>query len=134
MAKKKKKKPSVCWNCKQPLPRGAKFCPQCESPTDAGPTPGEEKLIREFLEDMDPDARAEIDALVQESDTAEEFVRKVFVGDCPKCGSSHTSDCDSDPEIDDILVGRCYDCGQFWCLECELLLDKGVVHCPRCEE
>ena len=46
------------------------------------------------------------------------------------CRSENTGDCEHDPEINDILVGRCFDCGQLWCTECDRLLKKD---CPSCE-
>ena len=48
----------------------------------------------------------------------EEFVNRIMVGDCPACGSSETSDCENDPEIDDPCVARCLACGQLWCPDC----------------
>ena len=53
----------------------------------------------------------------------------IMVGECPKCGSDQVGDCDADPEIDNILVGRCFECGQLWCVECGEPLKDGLVDC-----
>jgi hypothetical protein len=51
-----------------------------------------------------------------------------MIGPCPNCGSDQTSDCDADPEINDILVGRCYECGHLWCTECGNTLTRKNPH------
>ena len=86
------------------------------------------------------------------------FVNQFLVGDCPKCGSPNTHDCEAltfeqsplDPkelirtgsdcgvamEIDDITVGHCDDCDYLWCLECgsQLYVDSpNCTHWELCE-
>ena len=48
---------------------------------------------------------------------------------CPKCGSHDTGNCGNDPEINDLMVGRCYDCGQLFCTECGRLLEPQSASC-----
>ena len=76
------------------------------------PTAEEIEAARALLEQLPPELAAELQQAVFDSATAEEFVDRIFVGDCPKCQSSHTGNCENDPEIAELLVGRCYDCGQ----------------------
>lgn len=64
----------------------------------------------------------------------EEFVNIIAVGNCPQCGSAKTGDCDSDPEIQDVCVGRCYDCGNLWCLEYGQKLDEDAPLRSCCDE
>ena len=54
---------------------------------------------------------------------------RVTVGNCPECGSEDTGDCEHDPEINEILLARCYTCSQFWCTECGRLLEKDQRFC-----
>ena len=87
------------------------------------------------------------------------FLNEFFVGECPRCGSINTHDCEAqhfeinplDPkeliktgsscgvaqEIDDNTVGHCDDCDYLWCLECgaELSIDSPFCnHWKICEE
>jgi hypothetical protein len=87
------------------------------------------------------------------------FLNEFLVGECPRCGSINTHDCEAEHEeinpynpretiksgsscgvaleVDDITVGHCDDCDYLWCLECgsELTLDSPVcVHWEICEE
>ena len=78
---------------------------------------------------MPPDVLQDLHKAVSESSTAEEFVNRIFVGDCPKCNSENTGCCENDPEIDNICVGRCFDCGQLFCTECLKLLEAGKTDC-----
>jgi len=123
-----------CWNCHRELPENAKVCPRCEA--DAGPGPSQEEMdmAQAMLEQMSPEALAELHQAIQECDTAEEFVDRIMVGDCPTCGSSKTSHCENDPEINELLVGRCYACGQLFCTECEKLLKLGATTCECWDE
>ena len=99
------------------------------------PTAEEEAAVAGVLEAMGPEAISELLDAFSQSATAEEFVNRIMVGDCPKCGSSNTGDCEGDPEIEDPTLGRCLDCGQFWCLDCEELFnDAQTPHdCPAWE-
>ena len=119
-----------CWNCGKKIPDTAKVCRFCEAAVQDEPTEAEKDLVRDLLGTMPPEALDELRTAFGNSETAEEFVNSIFVGDCPKCGSEDTGDCDADPEIEELLVGRCYDCGQLWCTECRRLLEQNS---PSCE-
>jgi hypothetical protein len=118
-----------CWNCGKKIPDAAKVCRFCEAAVQAKPTKEEEQVVQELLEQMPPEALEELHAAIAGSKTAEEFVNRIFVGDCPKCGSQDTGDCENDPEIDNLLVGRCYQCGQLFCTECRCLLLPDMPNC-----
>jgi hypothetical protein len=107
----------------------ARVCKHCEATVMHI---GEEELDAaiQMLGQLPPEALAALQQAVAESDTAEAFLNRIFVGSCPKCGSENTGDCENDPEIDELLVGRCYDCGQLWCTECEKLLSLANHTCP----
>jgi hypothetical protein len=123
-----------CWNCGKDIPEAAKACQFCEAPVEEQITSEEEQMARQVLDMMGPEAMDALQKAVAESSTAEEFVNRIMVGECPKCGSDETGDCDQDPEIENILVGRCFACGQLWCTECDRLLDKENPDCPCWEE
>jgi hypothetical protein len=123
-----------CWNCGKDIPDAAKACQFCEAPVEEQITGEEEQMARQVLDMMGPDALDALQKAVEESSTAEEFVNRIMVGECPKCGSEDTGDCDQDPDIENILVGRCFACGQLWCTECDRLLEKDNPTCPCWEE
>ncbi len=123
-----------CWNCHKRIPKGAQVCEFCEAAVQADPTPEEMEVLRGILDELPEDALNELHELMQQSDTAEEFVNRIFVGDCPKCSSSDTGDCENDPEIDDVVVGRCYQCGHMWCTLCDQALDPKSPQCPCWDE
>jgi transcription elongation factor Elf1 len=83
---------------------------------------------------MPPEALDELRTAFSNSETAEDFVDRIFVGDCPKCGSEETGNCDADPEIEELLVGRCYRCGQLWYTECGGLLERDSPSCACWEQ
>lgn len=100
-------------------------------------TPEEQEAVANALADMDPEVASEFFDAMKKSATGEEFVNRALVGDCPRCGGSKTGDCETDPEIEDPCIGRCFDCGQLWCLDCgELFKDaQSAGHdCPAWEE
>jgi hypothetical protein len=78
----------------------------------------------EILGQMPTNALEELGAMADQSQTAEEFADRIFVGECPKCGSRDVGNCENDPEIGELLVGRCYQCGQLWCTECLRSLER----------
>ena len=103
----------------------------------AEPTEDEKAAVQGALAGMDPDLTGELRDAFEKSATGEEFVNRIMVGDCPKCGSSNTGDCEGDPEIGDPCIGRCFDCGQLWCCDCEELFKnaKSTNHdCPVWED
>jgi hypothetical protein len=57
-----------------------------------------------------------------------------LVGPCPNCESDQTGDCDADPEINDPLVGRCYECGHTLCTDFGNVLTRNNPHCDCCDE
>jgi hypothetical protein len=123
-----------CWNCGKKLPAAAQVCEYCEAPVEEAPTKEEVESVREMLASMDDETQEALMEAFRSSNTAEEFINAVMVGNCPKCGSSDVGDCDNDPEIDDICVGRCFQCGQLWCLDCERLFTKGQFKCEHCTD
>ena len=123
-----------CWNCNRELPQGAKVCSSCEAAIESDPTPEELEAVRAALEQLPPEVMSELRQAVSESATAEEFADRILVGDCPKCGSADTGNCENDPEINELLVGRCYDCGQLFCTECGRLLEPQAATCDCWDE
>ena len=101
-----------CWNCDKKIPDNATVCGFCEAAVEGEPTEEEKDVVRDLLKQMPPEAMNELRAAFEGSETAEEFADRIFVGDCPKCGSEETGNCEGDPEIGELLVGRCYECGQ----------------------
>ncbi|MHB8894239.1 MAG: hypothetical protein ACYC99_03555 [Candidatus Geothermincolia bacterium] len=119
----------------------------------------EKKILEEMLEQMPPNIRQAFDDAagasgmprddfiegileqIGEDDQPlspedEEFLRAVFVGDCPDCASGKTLSGDEIEQIDDPTVGYCEDCGLLWCLECGMYIDAGSVcgHWDVCDE
>jgi len=123
-----------CLNCNREIPDKAKMCGHCEAPVIEPPTPEEMEAARAFLDQLPADAAAELHQALLNSDTAEEFADSILVGNCPKCDGVNTGDCEDDPEIGELLVGRCYDCGQLWCTECLRLLTPKAATCPCWDE
>jgi hypothetical protein len=106
------------------------MCQNCEAPLDQVFTPEQQDAVRAILEQMDPHTIQQLANAAATSDTAEGFVNSIMVGTCPKCGGSNTQDCEADPEIESNLVARCLDCGTYWCVSCDSLLDKDDLNCP----
>jgi hypothetical protein len=120
-----------CWNCGKRVSKTAKVCQYCEASMEDAPTEEEKGLVAEFLTQLPME---ELQAVFEQSATAEDFANRILVGDCPKCGSMETGNCEDDPEIDNILVGRCYKCGQLWCTECGHLLEHASPSCNCWDE
>ena len=95
----------------------------------------ETEELEQFWQGIPKEARDELMRLAEEADSEEEFVRTVFVGDCPRCESSKTAIARSDDEEDDLTVGLCKACDYLWCLECECELKPGEQcgHWDICE-
>ena len=73
----------------------------------------------------------------------DEFLRAIFVGDCPVCHSENTTHCDTPLEqVRNITIGNCFDCGAYWCTECGFVFksaqsDRKCPHiniCAKCSE
>jgi hypothetical protein len=97
----------------------------------------EEAAAASLLADMSPDLLNELCDVFNKSASGQEFVDRIMVGDCPQCGNSKTGDCENDPEIENPCVGRCFECGLLWCLDCgEFFKDvQSTEHdCPAWEE
>ena len=121
-----------------PVGEDCPFCPywkgkQGSAATldDGEPMPEQAEML---MQNIDPDAANELVNLADQCDSEEEFVNMIMVGPCPKCESVDTRDCEDDPEIDDPTIGRCGDCGQLWCCDCDETFDNSAsaaVHdCP----
>ena len=122
----------ICWNCGKEVPKGAKSCKHCESkiedlpdisPAELGPMLAAAGLTEDMLKEMRE--------LAGEAKSADEFANMMFVGDCPKCGSKNVGNCEETRGIEDVTVGRCFDCGLMWCAECGYQLKKGETGCPH---
>ncbi|MFV2067864.1 MAG: hypothetical protein ACC645_12890 [Pirellulales bacterium] len=107
-----------CWSCQKEIPEAAKYCPHCEAEVEKEPTAEERAAIENAMAGMSPELIDELRDTFEKSATGEDFVNRIMIGDCPKCGSSNTGDCENDPEVEDLCVGRCFDCGQLWCPDC----------------
>jgi hypothetical protein len=123
-----------CWNCNRPVAKEAKVCAHCEADLTEAPSSEERAAALGLLEQLPPEILAELDETFRASTTAEDFVNRIMVGPCPHCHSDQTSHCEDDPEINELLVGRCYECGQLWCTECGQLLEPKTPRCPCWEE
>ena len=123
-----------CWNCNQPVARDAEACARCEADLTQAPSAEEMGAVLEMLQQMPPDVLAEMEETFRASGTAEEFANRILVGPCPRCKSDQTNHCEDDPEINELLVGRCYECGQLWCTECGQLLERKAPRCACWEE
>jgi hypothetical protein len=124
----------ICWNCKTDIPHDAKACVHCEAPVQAAPTKEEQTAARESFSKLDDTLKTDVISAFKKSATTEDFINHLMVGPCPKCESEETSDCETDESIANICVGRCYDCGQYWCLECGKSLEKGRTFCDCMDE
>ena len=58
-----------------------------------------------------------------------------MIGDCPKCKSTATRDCDEIEGIQDCTIGLCMDCGHLFCSECRQDLSQNLncKHWEICE-
>lgn len=120
-----------CFNCGKDIPNDAQACKFCEAPVEEPPTAEEVALAKDILEAMDPELKSILLAAAENCGTADEFATRMMVGECPTCGSEDVGDCGEDPAIEHPCLGRCYKCGQLWCLDCGELLDQGAVDCPH---
>ncbi len=148
-----------CWNCGKTLPKDATTCGYCEKKQDdlsgelvrlqemaktVGLSPKEQEELENLLEvlhtaidRLDENTKQELQQLVEDSETAEEFAAAIFVGSCPKCGSSETEDCEEVIKIEDPFVGRCKKCSTLFCTECGRIhegdkITQATARCPSC--
>ena len=129
---------SLCWSCEKKLPRDAVRCLHCEAKVEDAPKPEDAAMLMELLGEMDPSLMNEMRQMALESETGEDFVNRLMVGECPKCESDDTGHCEDDPEIEDPCVGRCFQCSQLFCCDCEELFanaKSAAAHdCPMWED
>ena len=123
----------LCCNCKKSISDDSRMCCYCEAKQHPPPSQDEMQVVRNVFSQMGESAQRELMAAFFASKTQEEFANRLPVGGCPKCSSSDTDDCENDPIIDDICVGRCFACGQLWCLECGRHFTDGqsICECHR---
>jgi hypothetical protein len=95
----------------------------------------------EVWNSLPKDVQEALQKAIEESSaiSEEQFIAEVMIGDCPKCGSTNTKDCDSVDGIEDFTVGLCMKCGYLWCSECgrPLMNDIHCEHweiCDTCDE
>ncbi len=100
----------------------------------ANPDVEEMELAREFLDEMDPALMSELRKVFETSETGEEFVNRIMIGECPKCGSNETGNCEHDPDVEDVNMGRCFACGHIWCTGCDSPYVPGQETCKVCAE
>jgi hypothetical protein len=138
--KKKKAKEEIemkCSNCLNEIPEHATACMYCEERTRPPITQERIEAIRQIQSDLPPEIKQAMDEMVQQYETAEDFVAAVLTGACPKCGSQSVRDCEKVMGRNDPTVGMCLDCGQHWCLECGYMFADQNDACPHwaiCEE
>ena len=113
-----------------PLGEDCPFCPHWKGKQGSAasidedePSAEQAELLANLLQTMNPEMANELFKLAQSCESADEFADMVMIGPCPQCDSDDTDDCEDDPEIDDPCVGRCSDCGQLWCCDCDELFD-----------
>jgi hypothetical protein len=123
-----------CTNCGSDIPVSAQACAFCEAAVKEEPSEEEKAVVMDLLSTMDPADRSMLMEAIGAAESEDEFIRSIFVGSCPKCDSDNTGDCENDPEIDNLLVGRCMDCHCYWCTECGRILDAKKPECPCWDE
>ncbi len=123
----------LCWSCGKELPEDATRCSYCEADIVSLPNEHEMTAAREFLASMDPDLMSELHEMFESSENGEEFINRLMVGECPACDSDKTGNCEHDPDVDDITIGRCFDCGYMWCTICGTQYEPGQATCETCD-
>ncbi|HID76227.1 MAG TPA: hypothetical protein EYP56_09560 [Planctomycetaceae bacterium] len=115
----------LCPNCGAEVPDAAVRCVACEAEVDFGLTPEELESARAAFELFPEEVKREMARLAEGAETADEFLRRMFVGNCPICDSSDTRSCEDDPEVYNACVGHCLECGQYWCTDCGEFFEEG---------
>ena len=124
----------LCWSCGKEVAENATRCPHCEADVDFSPGEQDLNLAREFLDTIDAETESELMHVFETSRSGEEFINRIMIGDCPKCSSSKTGDCEHDPDVEDITMGRCFECGHVWCSICDAPYTPGQSACKVCIE
>lgn len=127
-----------CWNCQKEIPDGAKSCSYCEKGQNREAV--EPKVLEEALEAINKAEPGIVDQLRTMAEcygTAEDFANAIFAGVCPACGSEKTETCEDVQGIENIMVGRCTECGKIFCTDCGQTFENDVVtisspNCPAC--
>lgn len=89
-----------------------------------------------FWQELSDEAKEDLFQMFRELNpkSPEELIRVVLVGNCPKCGSENTKDCETVVDLEDSTIGLCLDCGFSWCLECGYeITGKICAHWDVCE-
>jgi hypothetical protein len=99
---------------------------------------------KDFLKIWDSlpkDIQETLKRVVEESSSTseEQFIAEIMIGECAKCGSNQTKDCEKVEGIEDFSVGLCINCGYLWCSECGRSLVQDIkckhwVICDTCEK
>lgn len=118
-----------CANCRKRIPSDVTSCPHCNRPVIPPLSQQAHDEVRHIFERMPSEVRDNLMSAFFRSQMRDEFIAQVMVGPCPKCNSDATHDCEHDPDVLDICVGRCKSCGQLWCLECRRLFALGQRIC-----
>ena len=92
--------------------------------------PGIEEAVSDILKLLPKDLYDSLINLAQKAEGSDEYVREIYIGDCPVCESQKTSDCGELP-IEDITVGVCLKCFTMWCVECGTIFKKGQTVCDH---
>jgi len=129
---------ALCWSCGTLIPPQAQRCPRCEAKVEEMPSPQERQAMLEMLEQAEPEMMEAFRELAAQCETGEDFVNMVMIGPCVACGSEATTHCEDDAVIDNAAIGRCKDCGQLFCPDCEALFETPYLadqhECPVWEE
>ena len=88
----------------------------------------DDKDFSEIWDSLPEDIQDDLKKAIDESsaETEEQFLAEIMIGECPKCNSIQTKDCDKVEGIGDLTVGLCMDCGYLWCSECERAVVKNI--------
>jgi hypothetical protein len=97
--------------------------------------------ILEIWASLPKDIREILSKAMEESSavTDEQFIAEIMIGQCSRCGSKNTKDCEEIEGIEDSTVGLCMNCGHLWCSQCGRPM-KGNASCrhwdicDECEE
>jgi len=122
-----------CWNCDKEVSEEAKECPFCEADLklEAEDSGALEQAAKAFMDMLPVEMRDELTRMMSGSETADDFVNAIMLGECPACGSSNVHSCETEPEYKDVTLGKCADCATVWCSECEYVLKDDERACPN---